>query len=83
MFFKHALPWQRKRRLQIQLCVLFAIRTGSQKGTQFIGSQLSLVEVGSNTFTVALRVVGGDKKGSLESKTVKYDHEPHGTRTQE
>jgi hypothetical protein len=29
------------------------------------------VEAGSNTCTVALRVVGGDKKGSLESETVK------------
>jgi hypothetical protein len=27
------------------------------------------VEVGSNTSTVALRVVGGDEKGSLESET--------------
>jgi hypothetical protein len=32
----------------------------------------SCVEAGSNTSTVALRVVGGDKKGSLESETVKY-----------
>jgi hypothetical protein len=30
------------------------------------------VETGSNTFTIALRVVGGDEKGSLESGTVKY-----------
>jgi hypothetical protein len=28
------------------------------------------VEAGSNTFTVTLRVVGGDEKGSLESETV-------------
>jgi hypothetical protein len=41
----------------------------------------SRVEAGSNTSTVALRVVGGDEKGSLESETVKYDHESHGTRT--
>jgi hypothetical protein len=40
----------------------------------------SSVEVGSNTFTVTLRVVGGDEKGSLESETVKYGHEYHGTR---
>jgi hypothetical protein len=32
---------------------------------------LSRVEAGSNTFTVALRVVGDDEKGSLESGTVK------------
>jgi hypothetical protein len=31
--------------------------------------------VDPSTFTVALRVVGGDEKGSLESETVKYDHE--------
>jgi hypothetical protein len=37
------------------------------------------VEAGSNTSTVALRVVGGDKKGSLETETVKYGHESHGT----
>jgi hypothetical protein len=33
--------------------------------------------------TVALRVVGGDKKGSLESGTVKYGRESHGTRIRE
>jgi hypothetical protein len=30
------------------------------------------VEAGSNTFTVTLRVVGGDEKGSLKSETLKY-----------
>jgi hypothetical protein len=39
------------------------------------------VEAGSNTSTVALRVVGGDEKGSLESEAVKYSHESNGTRT--
>jgi hypothetical protein len=38
--------------------------------------RLARVEAGSNT----LRVVGGNKKGSLEFETVKYDHESHGTR---
>jgi hypothetical protein len=33
------------------------------------------VEAGSNTSTIALRVVGGDKNGSLESDTVKYGPE--------
>jgi hypothetical protein len=42
---------------------------------------LSRVEAGSNTSTEALRVVGGDEKGSLEYETVKYDHESHGTWT--
>jgi hypothetical protein len=37
------------------------------------------MEAGSNTSTVTLRVVGGDEKGSLESETVKYGHESHGT----
>jgi hypothetical protein len=32
------------------------------------------VEAVSNTFTVTLRVVGGDEKGSLKSETVKYGH---------
>jgi hypothetical protein len=35
---------------------------------------------GSYTSTVALRVVGGDEKGSIESETVKYSHKSHGTR---
>jgi hypothetical protein len=42
-------------------------------------SELTRVEVGSNTSTVALRVVGGDKKGSLESETVKYGRKSHRT----
>jgi hypothetical protein len=38
---------------------------------------------GSNTSTVALWVLGGDTKGSLESETVKYGPESHGTQTRE
>jgi hypothetical protein len=38
------------------------------------------VKAGSNISTVTLRVVGGDENGSLESETVKYGHESHGTR---
>jgi hypothetical protein len=41
---------------------------------------VSRVEAGSNTPTITLRVVGGDEKGSLESETVKYGRESHGTR---
>jgi hypothetical protein len=41
------------------------------------------VEAGSNTSTVTLWVVGGDKKGSLKFETVKYGHEYQGTRTRE
>jgi hypothetical protein len=43
----------------------------------------SRVEAGSNASTVALRVVGGDEKGSLESETVEYGRKSHGTRTLE
>jgi hypothetical protein len=43
--------------------------------------ETSRVEEGSNTSTVALRVVRGDEKGSLESETVKYGHESQRTRT--
>jgi hypothetical protein len=39
------------------------------------------MEAGSNTSTEALRVVGGDEKGSLESEVVIYGGESHGTRT--
>jgi hypothetical protein len=42
-------------------------------------SLVSRVETGSNISTVALRVVGGNEMGSLESETVKYGHESHGT----
>jgi hypothetical protein len=44
---------------------------------------LSRVEARSNTCTAALRVVGGDKKESLECETVKYGREYHGTQTRE
>jgi hypothetical protein len=43
---------------------------------------LSHVKARSNTSTVALQVIGGDKKGSLESGTVKYGCESHGTQIQ-
>jgi hypothetical protein len=41
------------------------------------------VEMGSNTSTVTLRVIGGDEKGSLKSERVKYGRESQGTQTQE
>jgi hypothetical protein len=43
----------------------------------FVARQMKIVsrvEAGSNTSTIALRVVGGDGKGSLEYETVKYGH---------
>jgi hypothetical protein len=39
--------------------------------------------VQSELHRVALRVVGGDKEGSLEYETVKYGSESHGTGTRE
>jgi hypothetical protein len=48
---------------------------------KLFSSASNSVEAGSNTSTVTLRVVGGDEKGSLESETVKYGHEPYGTQT--
>jgi hypothetical protein len=41
------------------------------------------VETMLNTSTVALRVVGGDEKGSLKSERVNYGHESQGTRSRE
>jgi hypothetical protein len=41
------------------------------------------VEAGSNTSTLALRVVGGDEMGSHKSETVKYGRESQGARTRE
>jgi hypothetical protein len=40
----------------------------------------SHMEAASNTSTVSLRVVGGDKKGILESETVKYGRDTHGNK---
>jgi hypothetical protein len=48
------------------------------KGSSFGSSVPSRMEVGSNTSTVTLRVVGGDEKGNLESETVEYCDESHG-----
>jgi hypothetical protein len=44
--------------------------------------EVTHVEAGSNTSTVTLRVVGGDKKGSLKSETVKYGRKSQGTTTE-
>jgi hypothetical protein len=41
------------------------------------------VEEGSNTSTLALQVAGSDEMGRLESGTVKYGSESHGTQTPE
>jgi hypothetical protein len=59
-------------------CVFYVVRD-----TTVAMQRRGRVEAGSNTSTVALRVVGGDEKRSLEFETVKYCHETHGTRTRE
>jgi hypothetical protein len=43
----------------------------------------SRVGAWSNAYTLALRVVEGDKMGCLESETIKYGRESHGTWTRE
>jgi hypothetical protein len=53
------------------------------KQENWSNASVSRVEAGSNTSTAALRVVGGDEKGSLKSGTVKYGSEFHRTRTRE
>jgi hypothetical protein len=59
---------------------------GYIRGTGMSTSQSGLktrVEAGSNTSTVTLRDVGGDKKGSPRTETVKYGRKSQGTRTRE
>jgi hypothetical protein len=56
----------------------FASKLEKEGSVQFL-----IVEAESNPPTVALRVVGGDKMGSLVSETVKYGHESNGTLTRE
>jgi hypothetical protein len=58
-------------------------QTQSDKNYEEAVKSVPRVEEGSNTSTVALRVAGGDEKGSLESEAVKYGHESHGIRTRE
>jgi hypothetical protein len=54
-----------------------------KKGNRFMNSSRELhVEAGLNTSAIALWVIGGDEKGSLESETVKYGHKSDGTLTQ-
>jgi hypothetical protein len=60
-------------------CLLVREELTSRKVTTVVRD--TRVEAESNTFTVTLRVVGGDEKGSLESETVQYSHESYGTQT--
>jgi hypothetical protein len=69
--------------------VLYTVREIYLKGIDLdsqrsrVGTTDTRVEAGSNTSTVTLRVVGGDKMGSLKSETVKYGRESQGSRTRE
>jgi hypothetical protein len=53
-----------------------------KKKSSFVNPH-SRKEAGSNASTPILRVLGDDEKGSLESETVKYGRESHGTQTRE
>jgi hypothetical protein len=80
----HACPIQRTRnngRNTWRRCLLDRPAVGYK--TPNGQDQLISVEAESNTSTIALRVVGGDKKGSHKSETVKYGREFHGTQTRE
>jgi hypothetical protein len=63
--------------------VCYAVRAELFKEGPYPGRMASCVEVGSNTSTVTLRVVGGDEDRSLEYGTIKYGCESHRSRTQE
>jgi hypothetical protein len=62
---------------------VFSVGAAPRLYKETVGFLRSRVEEGSNTCTAALLIVGGDKKGSLESERVKYAHESRGTQTQE
>jgi hypothetical protein len=64
-------------------CPLFSSRRTVLRGWLAEQSRENREEAESNTSTVALRVVGGDEKGSIESERVKYGRKSHGTRTLE
>jgi hypothetical protein len=57
--------------------------TVSRIMTLTLNSVQSRVEAESNNPIVALRVVGGDEKGSLESGTLTYGRESNGTQIRE
>jgi hypothetical protein len=73
--------------IKLQLETVFSSRSVKgviRKSTGYNVMQFfSRVEVGSNTSTVTLRAVGGDKKRILKSETVKYGRESQRTRTRE
>jgi hypothetical protein len=52
-------------------------------GSYICSPLIPVVEAGSNTSTITLRVAAGDEKESLESEIEKYGRESLGTRTRE
>jgi hypothetical protein len=73
--------WTIDELLETVFSALFLPRAINEANLEL--SSVSRVEEVSNTSTVGLRVVGGDEKGSLESETVKYGRQSHGTLTRE
>jgi hypothetical protein len=67
-------PWRQ--------CLLYSQTDRYNQSRTQVELKQSHVEAGSNTSTIALRVIGGEEKGSLESETVKYGHQSYGTQTQ-
>jgi hypothetical protein len=69
-----------KQRITEELIyVVYSVHLDVITGRCVIRSRESRVEAGSNTSTVALRVIVGDETGGLESERVKYGRESHGT----
>jgi hypothetical protein len=69
-------------RCRLNLYILFR-RNSVFVGFGGRGGVEARVDASSNTSAVALRIVGGDEKGSIESETVKYGDVSRGTQTQE
>jgi hypothetical protein len=65
--------------IDLLLETVFSIRS-MQSGykEENLGNPYPRVEAGSNTSTVALRVEGGNEKGSLKYETGKYGPSPMG-----
>jgi hypothetical protein len=79
--------WQPNTQQHKNSCRLFSVRSAIgiypevasvvqqvYKGLNDIERRVSVWRWESNTFTMTLRVVGSDKKGSLNSERVKYGH---------
>jgi hypothetical protein len=87
VLFVHSVPrLYNEGQLPVRACPRWGLTPRlpvSRNVTSTLSSFQTHVEAGSNTSTIALRIVRGDEKGNLESKTGKYGCESHGTRTRE